>query len=395
MSIKNVVIGRAAGAWGIVLGVTLLGALLGALLGFGGQTVYTAQASMYVTPPTSSTPTDAVMAGQYATNRTQLYLELIKSDELARRVAAALGTSEPPNAIAARITATSLHQTSILAIEARGSSADDARSLANSYVKELPEYARSVERNSGLREDAPMAPVELPVSVESSKSGLTPWLPVLGGAALLGIPAAAVVWAIRRRHPAVGDAEAAREALSVPFVETVDSDIELDRAQTMVLTMLGATKVLLVVSPRAAVSTERFTMHLIQTLERADAGYERGDISNLAELSTGLHSQHLVILDAPGILDRATQLERLADRRVAAVIVVHRGRTLIEDISETQRHLELLKIDNVLGVVIDRPGRKASGKPTDTQTNPADDESWPRIDVLEQEEAARTGRRHA
>lgn len=396
MTVKRIVLGRSSKAWTIVLGVAAVGALIGALIGFGGQTVYTAHASMYVTPPASSTPTDAVMAGQYAANRTQLYLELIGSNELARRVASNLGISESPLSLAGSVSATSVHQTSILALEARGSSPDEARSLANAYVKELPAYAQAVERNSGLREEPPMAPVVLPMSVSSNKSGITPWLPVLGGAALLGIPAVLTVWSLRRRHPVVRDVKSVRAALSVPFVEAVGDEAEINRVMTMLLTTMGSTRLLLIASPRNKVSTARFVTRIGEALDHAGISYDLISVSDLADFTIGDHSQNLVVVDVPGMLDQSPRLENLTNRPVSAVIVARRGQTLLEDVVDLQRHFAVLKFEDVKGVVVERFSKttRAARGPTEVGAR-VDGQPWPTIDVLEEDSIRQSGRRRS
>lgn len=390
MSIKRFVQGSPIRGWLIVMAAAAVGAVIGGFLTFGSNAVYTANTTMYVTPPISSTPTDAVLADQYAMNRADLYLELISSDELARQVAALLGTSESPGALASRISATNLHETPILVIEAQGASADDARSLANAYIEALPVYAKSVERNSGLREDEPLEPVVLPIAVTSSKSGMTPYLRTLLWMAVFSVPALLFVLWNRYRHPVVRDPRRIRDACQVPFVEEVGDDPhQLSRIQAFVLAAPRSPRLLLLVSPRKADTLDEFTTEFVEQLHSADVACERLRGPQLDDLSTGAHANSLAIVEAPGVLDDPPRLDAIANRPVTAVIVVRRGRTLLEDVVELRSYLELIDVSDVRGVVVYRPSRRNRGtasKPVAVESVEHEgDRPWPAIDVLENE----------
>ena len=64
--------------WPLVVLAAACGAAIGCLIAFGGNPTYTSKATLYVAPPISSSPSDAVMGDQYADNRTRLYLQLIQ-----------------------------------------------------------------------------------------------------------------------------------------------------------------------------------------------------------------------------------------------------------------------------------------------------------------------------
>jgi hypothetical protein len=376
--------------WLVVFAAVVLGAAIGALTVFGGTVTYTAKATFYVTPPTSSTPTDAVMGDQYATNRAQLYLELIKSDELARRVAASLKTTDAPDVLASRISATSLHQTPILTIQTTGSTPDAAQSLAKAYVAALPEYAKSVEQNSGLRDAVPLAPVVLPIDVSSNLSGFTPWIRVALWAAIFGIPVLAVLLWIRHRHPVVGDLHALRKAVPVPVVEDVGNDPnQLARVRSLLLAAPGSKRRLFLCSPRASDTVEEFSDEFVRSLQRDGIVSEHVNAADLGELNTGVHSSSFVIVDAPGLLDENSLAVALADRSTMAVILARSGRTLLEDVIELHRYLKLSGVGDIGGVLLVHPsGRARNGARRRVEVGVSAEEHdhpWPKIDVLEAE----------
>jgi capsular polysaccharide biosynthesis protein len=123
----------------LVVLVAALGAAIGYFLTFSVSQTYWAKATLYVAPPVSGSPTDAVAGDQYSQDRSTLYWQLAKSDELARRVAGQMHSAESPAALAARISVSLTHGAPLLTVQAAGRSADAARSLAQAYADQLPE----------------------------------------------------------------------------------------------------------------------------------------------------------------------------------------------------------------------------------------------------------------
>ena len=132
--------------------------------------------------------------------------------------------SEPPQVLTANISAIGLHRAPLLEIEAKGTSPEAARSLVQAYVDELPDFARSVEKNagcarvlflSGLR--GRLGSPEVPMaSCRGSRFCLSRW----------GSGRAALVYLIRnrRRHPTVRNIGALRNAMPASLVEEVGDD---------------------------------------------------------------------------------------------------------------------------------------------------------------------------
>ena len=131
---------------------------------------------------------------------------------------AELQSAESPAALAKRITVSVMHDAPLLTIQATGPSADAARSLAQAYVDQLPDYARSVEQNSGLREGPVLVTVARPIEVTKSTAGVKPWLKVLFSTALFGGAALIYTMLKRRRHPTVRGVGQLRKAVPGPWI---------------------------------------------------------------------------------------------------------------------------------------------------------------------------------
>ena len=315
--------------WPLVVLAAACGAAVGYLITFGGHPTYTSKATLYVAPPISSSPSDAVMGDQYAANRTQLYLQLIKSDELAKRVAAKLQSSEPPDALTAKIRATGLHQAPLLEIEAKGPSPEAAQSLAQAYVDQLPEYARSVEQNSGLREGPVLVPVAGPTEATGSTTGLKPWLTVLFATVLFGCAALAYVIRYRHRNPTARNIGALRNAMPASFVEEVGDDpSDLLRIQAMLFAAPNSARRVIFAGARRTDALEEFTADFAGSLRGAGIPYEHVKAGELDGFHDGAHSHAVVVFDAPALLDDSHRIAALAVRSSTAVIVARRTKLL-------------------------------------------------------------------
>lgn len=382
--------------WIAIFVAVLIGGSMGALSVFYGPAIYTAKATMYVTPPTSSTPTDAVMGDQYALNRTQLYLQLLASNELAQQVAAALKSSEPPGVLSSRIEATSLHQTPLLIIQARGSTPDEARSLAQAYADALPDFARSVERSSGLREDPPVAPVALPIEVESDKDGLKPWLRLALWSLAFGLPVAICAMWAGYRHPVVRKVNALRGKIAAAFIETMDDAAQCLRVQALIFATPNATRHVIFTTARSDDARANLLGGVLDSLGDNEIQYDQVNVDALADFQVSRRSRGLLIVDAPALLDASHEAAALTGRFDTAVIFTRRGKTFVEDVISLGKLLEMNGID-VRGVVIVRPTRAGAGRRpvggTASKSLEASDRPWPTIDVLEEEMSGRSNGR--
>ena len=349
--------------WPLVVLTAACGAAIGYLIAFGGHPTYVSEATLYVAPPISSSPSDAVQGNQYAGSRTQLYLQLIKSDELAKRVAAELQSPESPHALIAKIGATGLHEAPLLEIEAKGPSPEAARSLARAYVDQFPEYARSVEQNSGLREGSVLVRVSGPTEASGSTTGLKPWLTILVFTVLFSCPALAYVIRNRHRNPTARNIGALREAMPACFVEEIGDDpSEVLRIKEMVFAAPNSARQVIFASARRTDALEAFTADFAESLHGAGIPCENVKAGELDDFDDdSAHSRAVVVFDAPALLDDSHIMSALAVRSHTAVIVARRTKTLIGDVVQLGNLLGLNGID-VKGVISVRRARRKSAK---------------------------------
>ena len=363
--------------WRLVTFAAVCGAVIGCLLTFAVHPTYAAKATLYVAPPLSSSVTDAVSGDRYAQDRAQMYWQLAKSDELARRVLAEIRSPESPAALANRISVALIYGAPLLTIQATAQSADDARSLAQAYLDQLPDYARSVEQNSGLREGPVLVTVARPIEVSESTAGVAPWLKVLLFAASCGGVALIYTVLKHRRHPTIRGVGQLRKAVSTPWIVEVDGGrAEMARIQAMLFS-----------APNSA-----------RKVVLAGARSEDGLGEMIAEFRTTLlpgrrlRLNDVEIFAAPALLDQHERMTALAARSstgimisaVSSVIVCLKGQTLLEDVVDLAELLSFNGID-VNGILIahrswrKRMKRRDSSSPRGANT----DEPWPRIDVIE------------
>ena len=368
--------------WRLVVLAAMCGAAIGYFLTFAVHPTFWAKATLYIAPPVSTSATDAVAGDQYAQERTQLYWQLATSDELARRVVAEMKSVDAPAAVAKRIKVSFLHEAPLLTIQATGQSADAARLLAQAYVDQLPDYARSVEQNSGLR-DGPveqnsglregivLMTVARPVEVTKSTAGVKPWLKVLLSTALFGGAALIYTMLKRRRHPTVRGVGQLRKAVPEPWAMQVDgSPGEMARLQAM-----------LFAAPNSA-----------RKVILAGARSEDGVDEIIAEFRTALQGRlnDVEVFAGPALLDQHERITALAARSftgimisaISSVIVCLKGQTLLEDVVDLVELLSANGVD-VKGILITRrrkrEKRRVSWSPRAVDT----DEPRPRIDVIE------------
>jgi hypothetical protein len=358
--------------------------LVGYLLVLGSGHTYTARATLYVAPPTSSSPTDALMGDQYAANRTQLYLELAKSDELAKRVAAQIHSTQPPSELASRITVKGSHDAPVLTIDAKGPSPQQARDLAQGYLQQFPDYARAVEQGSGVREGPVLIPVGSPQQLSGPISGWRPWMAVALPAVALGAVAFALVAWQRNRHPRARDVKALRRAINTSFVERVRSDPRsLQRIQAMLFAGPHCSRTVIFASARKGDGLDRLSAVFAAFLDNADIPHRRVAADHALDIAD---SPDIVVIDAPALLDESYRIAALAAYTQTAVIVANSRGSLVEDVVELARLFELNGI-GVKGVIVAsrRLPKPLSRKPSEhTADSRRPETPWPSIDVLEE-----------
>lgn len=362
--------------WQLVVLAAGCGAVVGFVLAFAVSPTYSAQATLYVAPPTSSSATDAVSGDQYAQDRTKLYWQVANNDELARRVASQLHSAETPAALAKRISASLMHDAPLLTIHATGPSADAARSLAQAYADQLPDYARSVEQNSGLREGPVLVTVARPVEVTKSTAGAKPWLNVLLSIVFFGGTALLLTMIRRRRHPTVHGIGQLRKALPDPWIVRFNRNPgEIARIRAMLFAAPNSARQVIV----AGVRSDDEMDEVIAEFKAALLPRPRLDLTDVT------------VITAPALLDQDERITTMAARSstgimvaaISSVIMCLKGQTLLEDVVELSKLLYLRGID-VKGVMLVRRPWLERVKPRGGSSRPrADDtdEDWARIVV--------------
>jgi capsular polysaccharide biosynthesis protein len=366
----------------VVLVFALVGAGAGFLRMYLKEYNYTATATVYVTPPISSTAGDALTADQYAANRTQLYLTLISSPELARAVIDRLKISQSTDDLTDRVKAKATPLTSLLSITASGTSPTDARNLATAYAETLPSFAKSIEGSGGLRGSPSVVTVALPIAKNPSfiqQYGLLIALTV--GAGLLGF---LYSLAYRRRYPNVRTPDQLRRELHVALAENVDmknAEPQLRRLQAELLTGPNDDGSLMIVGARSQDQAKAFSEMLSESIQ------ERGSV----------RSNGILLVDVPALLESSASAAALHRSECEQALLVTRYNvTSMRDVRQVR---DLLTMNNVIvrGAIILRrstiPSRQRPA-PAD-QPVTRDDElefPWPTIDVLEAEKHGRTVR---
>ena len=372
-------------SWQLVVLAAVSGAVVGFVLTFAVSPTYSAEATIYVAPPISGSATDAVSGDQYAQDRTKLYWQIANNDELGRRVAGQLHSAESPAALASRISASLMHDAPLLVIHAAGPSADAARSLAAAYADQLPDYARSVEQNSGLREGPVLVTVARPVEVTKSTAGAKPWLNVLLSTMFFAGAALLFTMLRRRRHPTVRGKGQLRKALPDPWIVQFDrSSGEIARIRTMLFAAPNSARQLIIAGTRSDDQMDEI----------------------IAELRTALlprprvHLTDVTVLSAPALLDEDERITALAARSstgimtsaISSVIMCLKGQTLLEDVVEVAKLLHLRGID-VKGVMMVRRRWLERMRSGDSSRRGSGDteEDWTRIAVVECGRPSRNG----
>lgn len=381
----------------LVVLAALCGAAIGCFLTFALPPTYSADAMLYVAPPVSGSASDAVAGDEYAKDRTQLYWQLAKSDELAHRVAQELHSAEPPAALAKRINAQLIHDTPLLTIEATGRSADAARSLAQAYVDQLPDYARSVEQNSGLRDGPVLVTVARPVEVAKSTSGGAPWLGILFSAALFGGAALVYTMLEGRRHPTVRGVGQLRNAVPGPWIVEADgSPGEMARIQAMLFGKPNASRKVILAGPRSEDGLDGVIADFRTALQ--------GPVRFLPRAHSQYGPNHqlrdVAISAAPALLDQHERITALAARSatgiaisaVSSVIVCLKGQTILDDVVDLVELLSVNGVD-VSGILMVRRRwrRRMKRRVSSTPRGNNDDELLPRVAVIECGRASENG----
>ncbi|MFT4124656.1 MAG: hypothetical protein QM662_00290 [Gordonia sp. (in: high G+C Gram-positive bacteria)] len=165
-------------------------------------------ASVYVRPPTSGNPSDAVQGEQYARSLAQLLASLVPVTGLRDRVANRLGREGSP-AEPADMTATAPQDAAVVNIVIEGDSVELVQRTGDALLAELPGYASAVRGSAGLDDE------DVTFTTQRSPAG-GPSLPFrLGGLAISGtvgvVIGCALVWLLRRLRGVVTRSAAAQQ----------------------------------------------------------------------------------------------------------------------------------------------------------------------------------------
>jgi len=367
--------------WLIVVCAAICGLVVGYGLTLRVHPTFSAKATLYVTPPTSSSATDAVAGDQYAFARAQLYEQMASDEELGRRVATALQTPDPPAEVAKRVTITSSHDAPLLTIEARGRSPQEARSLAQAYLDQLPDFARSVEQSSGLREGPVLVTVAAPASVVPSATTGKPWLLFVVPCAL-SIGLALIFILIRnRRNPTVNRVNRLRTTMPTHLVVKLTGKPEqLARIQSILYAARNPARRLIIASARRDDGVDATILNLRRSLLRG----MNTEVFDEQRTSTGTRLNNAIIVSAPALLDESERISDIATRADSAVIVCRRRRTRERDVQDLAALLSSNGIE-LRGILIAGRRRLTRQQPVTVAANRhgETEQPWPRIDVLE------------
>jgi capsular polysaccharide biosynthesis protein len=324
----------------MVVAGTFLGLLLGAVLAYLPGKSYQASITVYIAPPVSSSPTDAVMGDEYASNRAQLYLSLITSDPLLAAVTESLDTPLPADDIADRVTATAIHQTSLIRIDATGPNPESAVVLAKAYGLTLPDFAKTVEAQSGVREGPTVGVVTPPEEIGAVEVGMKPAL----ASTVLGIVGGAVGFVVSawytRRFPVVRSPDGLRKVVTAPFVETVRLDRpsrNLERVQALILGAPRPSPLLFVAATAADTCTE-FVTRLVESANSRDIPLRSTPLLDVDEVE--IDDCKYTVFVAPALLDDGRQASLLLSRPFDTILVCRKGVTRMRSVADLCAILE-------------------------------------------------------
>ena len=348
------------------------------ILGLGGGVIrnltasddVTMVASVYVRPPTSGNPSDAVQGEQYARSLAQLFASLAPGVGLGERVKARLhreGIGIEP----ATVTATAPQDAAVVNIVFAGSDVDSVQRTGDALLAELPAYAAKVRGSAGVASE------DVTVTVEQSKAAGPSLLSRLAGLAVwvvagLMLGWAAVWFAGRRRSAVESDAEV-REITGVSTL--VDYRFGASRSARVVAAQLlaaaGPRRAIVLISARHIDGARQVAGELAAAF--ADLG-ERG-VLVIGDAVAEPSSLSRVPANAACFLTCRPAVTRATDLSLLATMVTGNGAAPV-------------------GALVVRgiprggdPMRSAATASTVKSTEPQRD--WSRIDVFENASAGR------
>ncbi|UCZ60895.1 hypothetical protein [Mycolicibacterium phocaicum] len=373
-----------------LLGTTWLVLLVGLILGFAAGIVivaipenkYVAKAVFYAAPPRASSTSDAVMGTQYAENRAKLYLSLMESEPLARAAAAEMNEQVSADTLRRRVKAKGVHATPLVELEVSGPTPEAALSGARAYVRVLPDFAKSVEDQSGLRQGPTLTMLGPPDAITAERKGLAPWYVVIATTVAGGLIGLAFIGWYRRRNPVVTSPRAVRKLIHLPYVQAISMKTgsnDLQRILALLHRRSGTDGRVLLTSATPADGCHELVDKL------AEASRARQIPVRVVQLvdvdGEALDEPGITLVEAPALLDNPVEATALRGHTFETVIVGRRNFTSVRSVAEVNELLNLNghAADGLL-IVRGRWTSKRSSAPASATHSP---NPWPVIDVLE------------
>lgn len=210
-----------------------------------------ATATVYVRPPVSGNPSDAVQGEYYSRNQAQLIASLVPRSGLQDRVEKKMRADGSRSELAT-VTATAPQDAGVVNIVVEGTSTESVHDTTTALLAVLPDYAKEVRGSSGL-EDGPVI-----TTVQQSEVAGPSWFSRIAGLAVWTLCGAglgwALVWGIAWRRGVIRDGDAAAKASGEVSTVCFDARDSADRADTVaaqLFAIAGASRSLVLVGARS------------------------------------------------------------------------------------------------------------------------------------------------
>ncbi|WP_131808768.1 hypothetical protein [Mycolicibacterium mucogenicum] len=360
----------------------ILGFVVGLVIVAIPENKYVAKAVFYAAPPKASSTSDAVMGTQYAENRAKLYLSLMESEPLARAAAAELNEQVSADTLRRRVKAKGVHATPLVELEVSGPTPEAALSGARAYVRVLPDFAKSVEDQSGLRQGPTLTMLGPPDAITAERKGLAPWYVVIATTVAGGLVGLTFIGWYRRRNPLLTSARAVRKLVHLPYVQAISmksGSNDLQRTLALLHRRSGKGGSVLLTSA----TREDGCHELIDKLaEACRARQIPVRVVRLVDVDgVALDGPGITLIEATALLDDPVEATALRGHAFETVIVGRRNFTSVRSVAEVD---ELLKLNGCSadGLLIVRGGWTSMGSSASASTGHSPN-PWPVIDVLE------------
>jgi capsular exopolysaccharide synthesis family protein len=203
--------------------------------------LYSSSTQLFVSTPGAISPTDVYQGSQFSQQRVTSYVELLRGEELARRVVDRLGLTMSPKELTDELVVAAPTDSVLLDVTVHDRSPQQAQRIAQAMGTEFAAMAAQLE--------APGSGGDSPVKVSVIQQPGLPSSPSfpdfprrVGFGALIGLVLGASVAIARARlDRSVKDPEQVADLIGVPVVGTIVRDDALARNHTVDLTRGGRT----------------------------------------------------------------------------------------------------------------------------------------------------------